>query len=378
MLLLYTVLLGAAACRTQPAAETPAASPLAPTASPLAPTAEPLVPTPLASPAPTAVPAALSLPGRAPAGRERFGVGVPGAAGPVSDYPLERIGVGWYLNWRVERDPPRPGGVAFWQMVRVSEEGYAPPAEALRATAAANPGAVWLIGNEPDVRWQDNTTPERYAELYHELYTLLKAADPTCRVAIAGVSQPTPLRLAYLERVLAAYAAQHGPMAVDIWNVHGFILREERDGWGVGVPPGSEADAGELYEIDDHDDVAIFRRQIRTFRQWMADHGQRERPLVVSEYGILMPSDYGFDEARVQTFMYATMDAMLTATDERTGCPQDGNRLVQWWAWYSLADTTYPTGNLFDPQSKALLPAGLAYAQYEGPDLRDERKGESP
>lgn len=326
-------------------------------------TPEPLVPTPRAT-EPTRAVTPAALPDIAPLGRERFGVGVPFS--PISDYEVEQLGIGWYLNWRVEVDPPRPGGVDFWQMVRVSEESFRPEAATIRAAASANPGSIWLIGNEPDVAWQDDTTPERYAQIYHELYQLLKSTDPTCRVAIGGVSQPTPMRLAYLERVLSAYREHYGePMPVDVWNVHAFILREERDSWGVGIPPGMDANAGELYEIDDHDDLEIFRQQILAFRRWMAEHGQRERPLVVSEYGIVMPADYGFDQQRVQEFMHATFDYFLTATDEEVGYPADDNRLVQWWAWYSLADTMYPTGNLFDPETKLPTPLGEGFARYE-------------
>jgi hypothetical protein len=334
---------------------------------------EPLVPTPgketSPGPSPTgAVPRAIPLPTAPPQGRERFGVGVPRVAGPITDYPVERLGVGWYLNWWVEIAPPRPGGVAFWQMVRVSQDEYQPDAATIRTAAVSNPGSVWLIGNEPDVPWQDNTSPERYAELYHELYQFLKAADPACQIAIGGVSQPTPLRMAYLDRVLSAYESQYGgPMPVDMWNVHNFILREERESWGVSIPPGMDAAAGTLYEVKDHDDLAAFKNQIVTFRRWMAERGQRDRPLVVSEYGVLMPSDYGFDEARVQAFMYATFDYLLTATDEKVGYPRDGNRLVQWWAWYSLADTIYPTGNLFYAGTRAVTPLGSAFARYAPP-----------
>jgi hypothetical protein len=258
--------------------------------------------------------------------------------------------------------------VDFWQMIRVSEGGYRPDADGIRAAASANPGSIWLVGNEPDVVWQDATTPERYARVYHELYYLLKLADPTCRVAIGGVSQPTPLRLTYLDRVLSAYQDRYGePMPVDVWNVHNFILREEKDSWGVGIPPGFDATSGVLYEIDDHDDVEVFRQQILDFRRWMAEHGRRDRPLVVSEYGIVMPPDYGFDRERVRRFMFATFDYFLTAVDEEVGYPEDDNRLVQWWAWYSLADTTYPTANLFDPATRLPTPLGEAFARYEPP-----------
>jgi hypothetical protein len=250
-------------------------------------------------------------------------------------------------------------------MVRMSEKGYRPDAERIEAAARANPGSTWLLGNEPDVIWQDNVTPERYAELYHELYELLKAADPTCKVAIAGVSQATPLRLDYLDRILEAYEARFDtPMPVDVWNVHGFVLREEQDSWGVSIPPGLTAQSGKLYEIEDHDDIDLFTAQILAVRRWMAERGQRDRPLVVSEYGVLMPVDYGFDRERVRDFMYATFDYFLEATDDEVGYPEDGNRLVQWWCWYSLADDQYATSNLFDPESKALKPLGADFARY--------------
>lgn len=326
---------------------------------------------PFASPAPVptvagqaATPESPSLPPDLPSGRERFGVGVP--VGSIADYPVEHLGIGWYVNWRVEVSPARPGGVAFWQMIRVSEGGYSPDADTIRVAALANPGSVWLIGNEPDVEWQDGVTPDRYAEVYHELYALLKSVDPTCRVGGGGIAQPTPLRLAYLDRVLAAYQSRYGqPMPVDIWSVHGFLLREERDSWGVGIPPGfDEVTHGALLEIDDHDDLLAFREQIVTFRRWMADRGQRDRPLVLSEYGILMPWDYGFGQERVEAFMLATFNLLQTAADDATGYPADGNRLVQWWCWYSLADTVYPTGNLFDPVTRLPTALGAAFARH--------------
>jgi len=297
--------------------------------------------------------------------RERFGVGVPIQTGRVTDYEVEKLGVGWYLNWGVEVNPARPGGIDFWQMVRLSEKGYRPDADTIRAAAVANPGSVWLIGNEPDVRWQDGVTAERYAALYGELYQMIKSADPASRLGIGGVSQPTPLRLRYLERVLASYAGQYGEaMPVDVWNVHGFLLREERDSWGVDIPPGFTEQSGVLYEIEDHDDLEAFGAQILGFREWMAAHGQRDRPLVVSEYGILMPVEYGFDAERVRVYMEGTFDYMVGARNEQVGYPADGNRLVQWWAWYSTADTKFPAGNLFDPTTRELALLGGAFAQY--------------
>jgi hypothetical protein len=247
----------------------------------------------------------------------------------------------------------------------VGETGTRPELEVIRRAAQANPGALWLIGNEPDVVWQDNVTPARYAALYAELYRAIKEADAGARIAIGGVSQPTPLRMAYLDRVLAAYREQQGQeMPVDVWNVHAFVLREEAGSWGVRIPPGMEGETGILYEIRDHDDLAIFRRQIEAFRAWMAKRGQRGRPLIVSEYGILMPESYGFPPERVARFMTESFDYFLNARDAVTGDPADDNRLVQAFCWYSAADTMYPTSNLFDPQSRALTYVGQRYREY--------------
>ena len=96
----------------------------------------------------------------------------------------------------------------------------------------------------------------------------------------------------------------------------------------------------------------------------MKAHGQQDRPLIVSEYGILMPEDYGFPAESVERFMIETFDYFLSARDADIGYPQDGGRLVQRWCWYSLADTCYPTGNLIDPETGRITSLGQSFAQY--------------
>jgi hypothetical protein len=250
-------------------------------------------------------------------------------------------------------------------MVRLKAGDAQPQGKALEGAVAALPGALWLIGNEPDVKWQDNVLPDRYAELYHDLYVQLKALDPTCQVAIGGVSQPTPLRLRYLDLILQAYQDRYGePMPVDVWNVHNFILREERDSWGVDIPPGMSERTGQLREIADHDDMAIFRQQIVDFRRWMAEGGQRDKHLIVTEYGILMPNEYGFPPDQVEQFMLDTFEYFRTAADPAIGYPLDGYRLVQRWCWFSLADARYPTGDLVWFDSGELTPLGNAFRDF--------------
>lgn len=333
-------------------------------AEPLVPTAPPLSSTPQETRMPQAevlLPSLSTVPDNA---LERFGMGVPNPR-LFKREVAEELGLGWYLAWKTFENPRKPEGVEFWQMIRVREEGFRPNKATIQRVIQANPGATWLIGNEPDVIWQDNVTPARYAEWYHELYYLLKEADPTCQVAIGGVTQPTPLRLQYLEMVLSFYQTRYGEvMPVDIWNIHNFILREERGSWGVDIPPGLTVNQGILYELDDHDDLEVFKAQIINFRQWLADRGQRDKPLIISEFGILMPEDYGFDPERVQRFLYGTYEFMLTATDEQIGYPADDNRLVQRWAWYSLSDRRYSTGNFIDFATGDLTSLGQAHQKF--------------
>jgi hypothetical protein len=301
-------------------------------------------------------------------GRPRWGVGL--AIGPISRYNIAGLSLGWYLDWRAALDPPKPGGIEYVQMVRLKGGNLQPNEATIARIAQANPSSIWMIGNEPDVKWQDNVEPVAYAKLYQRAYVTIKGADPTAQVAIGGVSQPTPLRLRYLEQVLEAYRQlNRKEMPVDVWNIHNFILREERGSWGVDIPPGLPDDSGMLYQVEDSGNLTLFRQQIIAFRQWMTARGYQNRPLIVSEYGIPMPEDYGFPPERVLDFVVGTFDFFLTATDPALGYPADNLQLVQRWCWYSLDDTTYPTGRLFDPQTGEISDTGKGLAGLVAPWL---------
>jgi hypothetical protein len=242
-----------------------------------------------------------------------------------------------------------------------------------QAIALANPGSLWIIGNEPDR--QDYTQAGRYAEIYHDFYTFLKTADPTCQIAVGGVVQPTPIRLQYLDMILDAYQVRYGgAMPVDVWNVHNYVLREGETGWGCGIPPGTDPDLAIEYGIQDHDDVNAWAWHLSLMREWMQLRGYRDRPLIITEYGILMPEEYYFyDNERVRDFFVATANWLTNTTDPNTGYPADGNRLVQAWAWYSLNVNDPPFGDvhtwnhLFDPDTLSITPLGLDYAGYTSP-----------
>jgi hypothetical protein len=166
---------------------------------------------------------------------------------------------------------------------------------------------------------------------------------------------------------------------IDFWHIHEQVLCETCP-WGAGVPPGLDdqrdligCDYGEhdtLTEYD-HADAEIYKAHIRGWvegeegkpglsrcnaatpeqtvgmRGFMKRRGFRDKPLVLSEYGILQPSGCGYlgvdvehGNQLVKDFMTVTFDFNLGIGDDPgidpdLGLPSDGNRLVQRWAWYS-------------------------------------------
>lgn len=281
------------------------------------------------------------------ADRHRLGVSL---AAPADRYvDLAPFRVGWTMDWRVHDSVALDEEVAFAQTVRIQSGVLGAAPARLTAVATARPGSLWLIANEPDVRWQDNVDPETFARLYHDAYTAIKAGDPSAVVAAGGIAQPTGLRLRYLDMALGNYQDRYGePLPADAWHIHNYMLREERDGWGVDIPPGLEDNAGVLYQIEDSGNIAHFQAQIQAFRTWMANRGYAGLPLIISEFGVPMPADYGYSPQVVAAFLRDATWYMLTATDSVSGVPDDGYRLVQRWCWFNLASREYPTGNLVD------------------------------
>lgn len=96
---------------------------------------------------------------------------------------------------------------------------------------------------------------------------MIKALDPTAQIAMAPVTEVTPLRLRYLNTVLTTYRARYGvSLPVDVWTVHVYMLpeidrRQWAEGsesgtmaggdtaWGIGEPVGLAVGAGETVHV---------------------------------------------------------------------------------------------------------------------------------
>jgi hypothetical protein len=371
----------------------------------------------------------------------------------VTDYnDIESLKAGWYVDWQVQVAPQRPDGIEYMQMVRLHQEmvcgprvtpdrvkcryvtphsyTFQPSEATIVKAAKVNPGSVWLIGNEPDrPDWagggQDEIMPHLYAEAYHRFYTLIKAADPHARIAVAGIIQMTDLREDYLDKMWAHYKLKYGTdMPVDIWNVHNFIGSEycervsgaeipgsnpkirEMTCWGMGLPPDAlwadgASDANSpvcsgnprickgAYIDEDwrHTYIPTFEAQIRRFRQWMKDHGQQNKELIVTEYGVLYTQDIACptgDSANakackaaypsgtvplqssgdhVRKFMTDSFDFFLNGKDCSLSTI-DGCRLVQRWAWFSLDSGGYNQHGALFTDADTMSATGVAFRDW--------------
>jgi hypothetical protein len=322
----------------------------------------------------------------------RFGITSPrGSQG----YDIASIGVGSYLDWGVTSNPSLPEGVEYIRVLRLRDDLYPQTLINLPAWVEANLGSVWIIGNEPDTTYsnQDALLPEVYADRYYELAVIIHHLDPSARIGFGSVVQPTPIRMRYLTRAWNHLVTDAGSYfaaskLIDFWTIHSFILNEKKYSWGTGIPPGFENDHADAIEITDFSDtysIDIFEQRVIAFRTWMANVGQREKPLWITEYGSLFPPEDppgGPDYVNVsnedtRNFMLATFGFMLSASDDQTGLPADGDQLVQRWYWFSLNEYPYYFGGtLFDPRDGSTTIVGEAFIDYqssiEQPDLFPE------
>ena len=346
----------------------------------------------------------------------KFGVALARSADPFADYSSNGIGssrIGWFINYNVSANPTAHPGVEYLPTVRVKQlkraadgtkvtcrlgDYYVSPPEyvispgisEIQAIASNHPGMTWLVGNEIERRdWvdggcygQDEILPELYALAYHEIYTAIKTADPTAKLANGSLVEFTNLRSQYLDRVWAEYSRlanlngwPEKTMPVDVWNMHFFALQEVKGSWGAEIPAGLTATSGQQYTFpDDNWDFTKLWTQVVALRTWMKNHGQKEKPLITSEYGVNYPYSYYscYDSpdktaCSVQLrdrMMYPSFNAFLNQTDSNIGYSIDGNRLVQRWAWWSADgdDGICDTGVYVETYGGALFNSGLGPA----------------
>lgn len=335
---------------------------------------------------------------------------------PVADqspyaFPLQRFGIAApydflvddlnyfniksVLDWRLDNPIQLPEDIEYIHVVRLGDDTFQQNYEDLDAAIALNPGETWLIGNEPDrYYYQDSITAEVYAARYVQAAMKIRALDPTAKLGFGTVVQPTPIRMRYLDRALDAMDLITGDRdqtlsLIDIWSIHAFILNEDPFEWGAGIPVGfypynpedtfepDYYDAVKITNFADTYSINILRSRIINFRYWLSQKGEQEKPLWITEYGSLFPPinwvppfHPTISDELTSDYMLDSFDFLLQSRNESTGFIEDDFHLVQRWFWYSLNDHRYTFGGSLiniDPQ---IDPQNYQYVTYIGDNFK--------
>jgi len=243
---------------------------------------------------------------------------------PVTAAQLDALGPVWYMDYRW--NTPTLAGHDRLYVIRSWE--VRGDHGAIRAAMQASGAAWWSLGNEPNDPNQDNVSPEEYAELYHTFEGWATEAR-RCQILPAGIANAD---WNWAEAFREAYRQKYGRYPrVDGWNIHNYILEE-------GLNP---------Y------DVAEFQRRILAFHRWMETIGDGQKPLFLTEFGVLYgngccnrPVD---PPDQIQSFMRDTVRWLATSD------------LVACWAWFATDAVPY-NGSLLD-QSGQPNPLGTIYRE---------------
>ena len=261
-----------------------------------------------------------------------FGVGVAPEYAPGLGAPLDAIGPVWYMDWKWET--PTIEGHERLYVIRCWEARA--NRVAIQRAMWASGEAWWSLGNEPNDPNQDNVSPDQYAELYHILEVSQELA-PRIHIVPAGIGNADwqwaeAFRKAFYERY------RRYPR-VDAWNIHNYILEAGQDPY----------DGGE------------FERRIEAFRAWMVRIGDGDKPLLLTEFGVLYgdgccgrPID---PPEKILTFMHESVNWLVES------------EAVSAWAWFSTRSEPY-NGDLMTAAG-ALTDLGKRYRllvqQHETP-----------
>jgi hypothetical protein len=248
--------------------------------------------------------------------------------GRVSRESLQALGPVWYYQYGFE-GPDVPGHARV-MLVRPHDSS-----ERLASAMRARPGALWLVGNEPNDPFQDALSPCAYARFFRWVERIAAGSDWGAHLVPAGIANADP---AYAQAFLDCYQALYEcePRVV-AWNVHNYILDEGMSQY----------------------DVSLFKERIVAFRDWMRGAGQSHLPLLLTEYGVLYGSgccDRPVEEPDEGVAFLRATTRWLQETD-----------YVQGWAWFCLDSRTADGTSQFNGDLLAadgsLSPFGQAYAE---------------
>lgn len=282
----------------------------------------------------------------------RLGIGLATQGGNrLAQFEYQRLHLSWYFDWSNGAVQGPVGSITYMPLIGGWGFNNIPSQQTIQNWINTRPGVypngtIWTIGNE--IGFDDNRTPQQYAADYHLAYTRLKAVNPTFRVCNGAVFPIDRLHndnwggrhtfdgREYMTDVMAAYRAAHGvEMPIDAWMIHGYSVAD----W---------------YSLD------RFRELITAWRRWMADNGQRDKPLLMKEFSPLP----GGSVDVIGNYLIESHRILHTLHDPALGPAEQHGLLMQGFAWFVNNDGEdqfegqWDDVSLFDSDTKQMRPLG--------------------
>lgn len=183
-------------------------------------------------------------------------------------------------------------------------------------------GTLFQLGSEPGLSYAgDERTPAELVADAERIKKMLDGFDRDYRLALGGIATA---------RCEASKIGYRGIYGIDYFKQ---VLRAcgdfTFDAYVIHPHPFPSETKKPVF-VDSRD-------QITEFRRVMAEHGLRDKPLLVGEIGIGFK---GTKEDEALQFVQRIVTFMLTQRDAAIGNPKDGNFLVQRFCWWCLSPPT--------------------------------------
>lgn len=211
------------------------------------------------------------------------------------------------------------------------------------AFAAANPGRLYINGDEPD---QVCYSPYYYAGVYHDFVQAILSADPSARVSPAGFAEPNEQccqgvpgdcfnsmhHVGYAQQFYDTYIARYGVAPrVDEWRFHDFAL-------------------GSTYYLN----LAAWWNRVSNTAAWSVAHGAN---MVLGSWGFLAWSE-------------PTPDFLTHMREAKALLRADGriNQAV-WWSHYNTGYLHYlrNADGTLTPEGEEYARRSLSAVSIDGP-----------
>ncbi len=315
----------------------------------------------------------------------KYGLIINGPSASIVRNNLTTLQMGWWYEF-TESDT-NPSGYNKVLLIRTPESEEKKTVSELQALASKNPGAYWMIGNEPNVPGQDNISASGYAELFNYYATNVKAIDSNAKLVGPNILNWDDTCSScggftkghtWVDSFRTSYQSSYGSEPpIDVWGIHAYYIN-----WGQ-TPMVDYQKA-----ID----------QLAGLRQYLnGSSAHSSKPIWVTEFGVIWGYDgyQGIGNSECSdgsnclgpTGSYRTdlikdyMNGLLGWLNTNS----DSQNIQKWfiytsYGWPEPYSSVYGGISLFDNDTSAgwLNELGMLYAQLAGSPISSPCPPPSP